>query len=203
MRKIVIGTHNRHKTEEISRILSGLPLEILSLADFPDISPVEEDGKTLLENAVKKATHYSRLTGLTTIADDTGLEIEALNGEPGIRSARYAGEHCSYDDNNRKLLENLASLKNGGRENRNAVFRCVIALSDPSGTVETREGTVAGQILTSVQGRNGFGYDPVFYVPGLGKTLADLSMEEKNTISHRGIAVQKIKELLKTKCAGS
>ena len=192
--ELLIGTHNRHKTSEISKILKGLPLKILDLTSFPGTQPVEEDGETLLDNAVKKARHYAGLSGRLTLADDTGLEVGALNGEPGVKSARYAGESCSYADNNSKLLYLLARSKT---MDRSAVFKCVIALFDPqSGTVLSEEGALKGEILDSPRGQNGFGYDPVFYVPELKKTFAELSGDEKNRVSHRAIAVLKMKKRL-------
>ena len=201
MKELLIGTHNKHKTEEIARLLKDLPLAIKDLSRFPQIAPVEEDGDTLLENAVKKAKYYSEKTGLMTLADDTGLEVDALNGEPGVKSARYAGDHCSYQDNNLKLLQALSGAKNG---DRTAHFKCVIACYDPKTKgLKTAEGKITGRILASPRGRNGFGYDPVFYMPELKKTLAELSMEEKNTVSHRALAVLKMKDILKTQCERS
>jgi XTP/dITP diphosphohydrolase len=189
--EILIGTHNRHKTDEISKILDGLPLKIMDMTGFPEIAEVEEDGETLIENAVKKARHYGEIGRIPTLADDTGLEVEALGGEPGVRSARFAGENCSYDDNNAKLLKMLSQSENGSRS---AVFKCVIALFDPATQIIlTEEGAVAGVILDSPRGKNGFGYDPLFYLPGLEKTLAELSAEEKNKVSHRAMAVLKMK----------
>lgn len=194
MKSVLIGTNNRHKVKEISEILRETPLEIKSLIDFPKVSSVDETGKTLEENAVLKAESYGKMTGLLTIADDTGLEVAALNGEPGVLSARYAGEHCSYEDNNRKLLQELSSEKN-----RKAKFRCVIACYDPvKNFSQTVEGVLDGEILNEIRGKNGFGYDPVFYLPQFEKTLAELSSEQKNRISHRAIALIKAKEILKT-----
>lgn len=195
MRTILLGTNNRHKIKEISSLLSELNLEIKTLADFPAVPSVNEDGETLEENALKKAKHYAQATGLFTFSEDTGLEVPALNGQPGVLSARYAGEQCSYEDNNRKLLSELSKMKTG---NRNAYFRTVIALYDPvSDSVKTVEGKRAGKILEKPRGKNGFGYDPVFYLPELKKTLAELTLEEKNKISHRALALLKAKEFLK------
>lgn len=195
MQQILIGTHNPHKVKEISNLLSDLPLTIKSLSDFPSLAEVVEDGQTLKENAIKKAKNYAEKTNLLTLADDTGLEVAALGGEPGIRSARYAGAHCSYSDNNKKLLANLEHCRNGERE---AHFRCVIALCHPgSGLIQTVEGTLRGEILREERGKNGFGYDPLFFIPHLKKTMAELSLEEKNRISHRAQAVLKAKEILK------
>lgn len=195
MKPILLGTNNRHKVKEISNFLSELNLEIKTLADFPEVPPVEEDGKTLEENAIKKAKFYAQATGLFTFSEDTGLEVTALDGKPGIFSARYAGEQCSYEDNNRKLLNELLKMKNSGR---NAHFRTVIAFCDPvSGSVKIVEGKITGKILEKPRGKNGFGYDPVFYLPELKKTLAELTLEEKNKVSHRALALLKAKKILK------
>ena len=200
MIELLIGTHNRHKTEEISKLLINLPLKVKDLSEFPHVQPIEEDGKTLLENAVKKAKSYGTMANLLCMADDTGLEVEALNGEPGVYSARYAGEHCSYQDNNAKLLKALAQIQNGKKPNRKAVFKTVIALFDPAHkNLETTEGAVEGEIMAVPRGKNGFGYDPVFYVTALKKTSAEMTLEEKNRSSHRAIAVQKMKEILERK----
>lgn len=195
MIEILVGTGNRHKAEEIAKLLSDLPVKVKTLKDFPAIAEVVEDGKTLEDNAVKKARSYAQASGLLTLADDTGLEVKALNGGPGVLSARYAGETCSYEDNNRKLLKNLESSKD-----RAARFRCVIAICDPRSNVfETVEGVVEGEILRSARGRNGFGYDPIFYLPGQKKTFAELALEEKNRVSHRALALQKAKRMLSKK----
>lgn len=194
-KEILLGTHNLHKIREILDLLSDLPITIRTLVDFPHISPVEEDGKTLEENAEKKAKFYSKSTGLLTLADDTGLEVAILKGEPGVRSARYAGENCSYEENNQKLLAKLSGMENGERLAR---FRCCLALFDPEKKdLRIVEGSIQGEIVRMVQGKNGFGYDPIFYLPQLKKTLAELSLEEKNRVSHRAIAILKAKEILR------
>lgn len=194
MTTLLLGTHNKHKVKEISYLLENIPFKIQSLDDFPNLSPVEENGETLEQNAVLKAKTYAKLTGLLTVADDTGLEVAALNGEPGVKSARYAGENCSYEDNNRKLLRELAGLNSN---QRTAKFRCVIACYDPnSNWLQLAEGVLSGEILPEMKGKNGFGYDPIFYVPSLGKTLAELTLEEKNTISHRALALKQAKKIL-------
>lgn len=193
--EILLGTHNKGKVKEISGLLSGLPVTLKTLDDFPDVAPVEEDGETLEENAIKKAHFYSKATGLFTLADDTGLEVAALKGAPGVYSARYAGEGCSYDDNNRKLIAELARIK---AQDRTARFRCVIACADAEkGFLKVVDGFIIGQILDSVKGAHGFGYDPIFFVPELKKTLAEIPLEEKNRISHRAIALGKAREILK------
>ena len=157
MKTFVIATHNRHKTREIAKLLRGVPAAFTDLTRFPKVASVCEDGRTLLENAVKKARAYSRRTGLPALADDTGLEVDALSGAPGLRSARYAGPGCAYSDNNRKLLRELGRRGAAGAA-RGATFRCVVALADPAtGRVETCEGAVRGKIPESTRGRNGFG----------------------------------------------
>ena len=194
MKQILLGTRNRNKVNEISKILSDLPLKVKTLFDFPKVPLAIEDGETLEENAVKKAEYYSKATGLFTLADDTGLEVKSLNNEPGVLSARYAGEHCSYADNNRKLLEKLRGT-NGSK--RSARFRCVIACYDhDTKRAQTVEGSIEGEILDSARGENGFGYDPIFYLPKLKKTLAELYPEEKNKLSHRALALLKVKKLI-------
>ncbi|OGR85340.1 MAG: non-canonical purine NTP pyrophosphatase, RdgB/HAM1 family [Elusimicrobia bacterium RIFCSPLOWO2_01_FULL_54_10] len=193
MREILIGTHNRHKTEEISRLLAGLGIAARDLNEFPHIPPVEEDGKTLLENSRKKANTYGGLTKLACLADDTGLEVEALGGAPGVYSARYAGEHCSYLDNCGKLIKEL-----GPSVKRTAVFKTVISLYDPqTGQIQSVEGALEGEITREPRGANGFGYDPIFLVKDTGRTLAEMSLEEKNMISHRARAVQKMLEIIR------
>jgi len=198
MREILLGTHNKHKAAEISRLLSGLPVKIRTLDDFPDIKEVEEDGATLTDNAVKKAIEYGRRSGLFTLADDTGLEVKALKGEPGVRSARYAGEKCTYDDNNRKLLEKMAKIKG---KKRAARFVCVIACFYPGkDLLRLVNGALEGVILKEFKGENGFGYDPIFYIPECKKTLAELSLDEKNRISHRAKALFKARKIIEEYC---
>jgi XTP/dITP diphosphohydrolase len=184
--KLVIATRNAHKLEEIHDIFDFANLDVLSAFDFPDIPDVVEDGETLEENAKKKAIEIAKATGCWAMADDSGLEVDALNGAPGVYSARYAGEHCSYADNNAKLLEELA-----GTSNRSARFRTVIALSDPGGSVQTVNGACAGVIIAELRGNNGFGYDPLFVPDGYSETFAELPSDIKNRISHRANALQK------------
>lgn len=194
MKEVLIGTHNRHKLAEISRYFADLPLAFKTLNDFPHVQVVEEDEETLEGNAVKKAHFYSKATGLFTIADDTGLEIAALNGEPGVYSARYAGENCSYEDNNRKVLDKLAKL---GDPDRHARFRCVIACCDArTGFLKIAQGSIEGEITRGLQGSHGFGYDPIFYLPQQKKTLAEFTLDEKNRISHRAQALAQAKLVL-------
>ena len=190
---IVLATHNRDKREELQEALSGFTVKILSLNDFPFIGEIEEVGKTLLENSMIKAKTVHNLTQLPVIADDTGLEVEALNGAPGIYSARYAGEDVTYEDNVNKLL---AEMENIPLENRKAQFRTVISFIDKDRELWT-EGTIKGIIVETAKGKNGFGYDPVFFVPELEKTFSELSIGEKNKISHRGLAMKKFRILLR------
>ena len=190
---IVLATQNRDKREELQEALSEFTVKILSLNDFPFIEEIEEVGKTLLENSMIKAKTVHNLTQLPVIADDTGLEVEALNGAPGIYSARYAGEDVTYEDNVNKLL---AEMENIPLENRKAQFRTVISFVDKDRELWT-EGTIKGIIGESAKGKNGFGYDPVFFVPELEKTFSELSIGEKNRISHRGLAMKKFRILLR------
>ena len=190
---VVLATRNRHKLQELLALVPELGLEFRTLADFPGAPEVVEDGKTLEENAVKKARSAALFCGLWALADDTGLEVDALAGAPGVYSARYAGPNCSYSDNNRRLLAGLAGLP---EEKRTARFRCVTALSSPDGSVVTAEGVLEGGIALAASGRNGFGYDPLFVVAGSGKTLAELTNEEKNALSHRAASVKGIKPYL-------
>ena len=190
---IVLATHNRDKREELQEALSEFTVKILSLNDFPFIGEIEEVGQTLLENSMIKAKTVHNLTQLPVIADDTGLEVEALNGAPGIYSARYAGEDVTYEDNVNKLL---AEMENIPLENRKAKFRTVISFVDKDRELWT-EGTIKGIIGETAKGKNGFGYDPVFFVPELEKTFSELSIGEKNRISHRGLAMKKFRILLR------
>ncbi len=199
MNEIVLATRNKHKVQEIRDILRGIPVRVLSLDSFPGVPDVTEDGATLEENAVKKATTVARHLKKWTLADDTGLEVERLGGEPGVFSARWAGPGCTYEDNNRKLLERLEGVP---ERDRAARFRCVIALADPAGKVWSVEGKVDGTITEHPRGDHGFGYDPVFLVPALRKTFAELGSGTKNSISHRACALNKAKQLIEKLLAG-
>ena len=168
---------------------------ILSLNDFSGVSQVEEDGRTFLENALKKARFYSRYFGRPTLADDSGLEVNFLRGEPGIYSARYAGEGASTPENNRKLLKEMQGVP---LSKRGARFRCVLAVVSPEGKEVVVEGSCRGRIGFKEVGKKGFGYDPLFVLPSYGKTMAELSIEEKNRISHRGKALRKLRKIIKT-----
>ncbi|MBT8042083.1 MAG: XTP/dITP diphosphatase [Kiritimatiellales bacterium] len=187
--KLIIATRNAHKLEEIRSIFNFQELEVLSAFDFPDIPDVVEDRDTLEGNAVKKAVEIAQATGCWALADDSGLEVEALGGAPGVYSARYAGEECSYADNNEKLLRELS-----GKESRSARFRTVIALSDPGGSAQTVDGECPGVIIEELRGENGFGYDPLFVPDGYSETFAELDSEVKNRISHRAQALQRAHE---------
>ncbi|NQU68806.1 MAG: RdgB/HAM1 family non-canonical purine NTP pyrophosphatase [Candidatus Marinimicrobia bacterium] len=190
--KIVLATHNPHKRAELIPLLKPLGFDILTLDDFPTIGEIIEDGETLLENALIKARSVHTLTGLPSLADDTGLEVDALNGAPGVYSARFAGENCSYSDNVRKLLSVLSKVE---PPKRTARFKTIMAFTD--GKLElTAEGIVEGQILHQPKGVAGFGYDPVFYIHEMEKTFAQMTSNEKSKISHRGIAVRKMAESL-------
>jgi XTP/dITP diphosphohydrolase len=192
-RRLVLATHNRHKVEEIASLLSDAPVTLLSLDDLPRVPKVVEDGGTLEENAVKKAVAIADATGIASLADDTGLEVDALDGAPGVRSARYAGTDGDTAANNRKLL---ADLRDVPEAKRSARFRCVVALADPSGGVMTTEGMTAGMILSAPRGVGGFGYDPLFLPDGHARTYAEMSAEEKNAVSHRGKAIKSARELI-------
>ena len=184
--QIVLATHNRGKMSEINNLLSS-SYEVLTLDHFPNIKEIPETGKTLKENAFIKARTVFEMTGLPSLADDTGLEVEALGGEPGVFSARYAGEQASYQDNCEKLLKNMMRVP---KEDREAKFRTVIAYKDDNRELSC-DGSVKGEIAKSPKGSFGFGYDSVFYYPPFEKTFAELSEEEKNSISHRGRALRK------------
>lgn len=191
--KVVLATRNMGKVKEIKQILRGLDLDILTLNYFPEVPSIIEDGKTFKENAVKKARFVAEHLNMPSIADDSGLEVNAFNRRPGILSARYAGENATDEDNNRKLLKELNDIP---PEKREACYRCVVALVFPSGEEETAEGSCNGFIALEPKGAGGFGYDPLFYIPEYGMTMAELPPEIKNRISHRGKAFAKLKEKL-------
>jgi XTP/dITP diphosphohydrolase len=191
--KIVLATNNLHKIREIKEILAGISAETLTLEDFPEFPLVEETGETLEENAIIKAQKINEFTGLPTLADDSGLEVDALKGQPGVKSSRFAGEGCSFEDNNLKLLRLLKDIP---WEQRGAKFVTVVALAKNADCIQTVKGEIRGIIDLAEKGENGFGYDPVFYVPELKKTFAQLSPEKKNKISHRARAFKKAAELI-------
>lgn len=194
MKKIIFATGNEGKMREVREILSDLDAEILSLKDAGIHADIVEDGKTFEENAVIKAKAICELTGEIVLADDSGLEIDYLNKEPGVYSARYMGEDTSYHIKNNYLIERLEGVP---EEARTARFACVIAAAFPDGRVKTVYAAMEGRIGYEERGENGFGYDPIFFLPEYGCTSAELSMEEKNKISHRGKALRMIKEELR------
>jgi XTP/dITP diphosphohydrolase len=195
--KILVATTNPGKLFEISAMLD-LDIQWLSLSDFPDAQEIKEDGETFAENARKKALGYAKQTGLWTIADDSGLVVDALDGQPGVTSARFSGEK----EKNRELLDHknmqkvLTLLKDVPKEKRTARFVCCLCLASPEKVLIETEGKLEGFIAEKEAGANGFGYDPVFYLPQLDKTVAQLTRQQKNAISHRGQAVKKLKPLL-------
>jgi XTP/dITP diphosphohydrolase len=191
-KRIVLGTHNQHKIREISAILNGLPVEILTMNDFPEIAEVEETGSTFAENALLKARAVFRETGIVTLSDDSGLEVDALNGAPGIYSARYAGEAKDSASNNRKLLEELQDVP---EHKRVAQFRCVVAVAG-TGIEQVVEGFVRGKIIYQPRGTHGFGYDPLFVPGGYRQTFSEMGEKIKNQISHRSQAFRKVREVL-------
>ena len=196
--KILIATGNPHKFKELSAILpttlkNGTPIEYVSLASFKGVSLPEETGDTLEANAEIKARYAAKETGRPALSDDTGLEVDFLNGAPGVYTARYAGEHADADDNNRKLL---AALEGQVLSQRKASFRTVACLATPEGRVQTFEGILDGYIGFGYRGEHGFGYDPIFMVGNSQKTLAEMTDDEKNKISHRFRAFQKLAEYL-------
>ena len=192
--ELVLATGNRDKQREMKAFLQDLALTIRTLDEFPAAPVVIEDGETCRSNAGKKAGEIARFTGLLTLADDTGLEVDALGGRPGVHAARYAGPHATYEDNCRKLLEELIGVP---VDQRGARFLTVVAIADSDASVEFVEGVLQGRIADCGSGMHGFGYDPVFVVPELGKTLAELTLDQKNQISHRGQALAKAKVVLK------
>lgn len=192
MRKLVVATRNRGKVDELSRLLAGLPFEIVSLLEYPGIPEVEETGATFEENAILKASAAAGHTGELSIADDSGLEVDVLDGAPGVMSSRFA---ATTAERNSKLLQMMVAVPD---DKRTARFRCVIAIASPEGLVSTCEGTVEGLIAREPKGEQGFGYDPVFYIPSLGRHMAELAPEEKDSVSHRGIAMRKAVEILRS-----
>ena len=187
--QIVLATHNKDKFKELYSCLKSLDVELLSLYQFPEINEIVEDGNTLKENALIKARTVHRLTSFPAIADDTGLEVDALNGEPGIFTARYAGKNCSYSDNINKMLTEMEGIPT---KKRTATFRTVMAYVDKNMEL-TSEGFVKGMIFDKIKGLGGFGYDPIFYVLEKNKTFAEMNLEEKNLVSHRSRAIKALR----------
>ncbi len=189
-KNLILATRNQDKILEIKDMLSGLNIDIVTLDSFPEIPEIIEDGDTLEANAEKKAREIHQATGLPSLADDTGLEVDFINGDPGVYSSRFAGENATYAMNNEKLLN---KLKDVPIEQRTACFRCVIAIAE-NGQVTLLEGTCHGFILNKIKGSHGFGYDPLFYVPGYNQTFAEMPLSVKNNISHRGFALRKVRQ---------
>ena len=191
--KIVFASRNEGKVKEIKSMLQGTEIELVSLNSYPDLPEVVEDGRSFLENALKKAKVISELTGEAVLADDSGLQVDFLKGEPGIYSSRYAGDRATDKENNVKLL---AQLKNVPARKRTASFHCVLVLYKKDGSYDSFHGQWSGQIIDEARGSNGFGYDPIFWVPELNKTAAELPAEIKNKVSHRGQAFAQLKNRL-------
>lgn len=200
MKKIILASNNTHKIEEIKKILEGLPFEIKSLKDENINIDIEEDGNTFEENAKKKASEIANFLKnrgekeFIVMADDSGLEVDYLNGEPGIYSARYAGEHGNDKKNNEKLLKELKGVP---KEKRGAQFVCQIVLVNENDKYLSIRGEVRGRILEELSGKEGFGYDPLFFYAPLNKTFGELSSEEKNSVSHRACALKELKNRIK------
>lgn len=189
MRDILIATHNPDKLKELEELVNPLKLRLHFLRELPGFYPTEEDQETLQKNAMKKALEAAKYSGLITLADDTGLFIEALNGAPGIMSARFAGNSCSYSDNRQKVLRLLQDI-----QIRKAYFKTAVALSAPDGIIAVTEGRLEGEITTEERGNNGFGYDSIFAVNG--KTYAEMNADEKNRLSHRALAIKSLIPIL-------
>jgi XTP/dITP diphosphohydrolase len=199
--KLLFATRNRGKLRELHELLALPGVELFSLDDRPDVPELEEKGETFAENAASKAQAAARATSMIALADDSGLEVDALGGEPGVRSARYAGPGASDADRIQLLLRKLAEVPAGQRSAR---FRCVVALCDPArpDDVELRQGSCEGEILFSPRGSGGFGYDPVFLSRELGQTFAEAPADAKNQVSHRGRAMQQMAELIRARARG-
>lgn len=190
---LLLATRNQNKKKELRKIIGNWNVNLLTLDDMSDLPEVVEDGATFAENAIKKARTISALTGYITLADDSGLEVDALGGAPGIFSARFAGTDADDVKNNQKLLALMGNISN---EKRTARFVCVIAIATPEGSAQTAQGVCPGTIENAGRGQGGFGYDPLFIPQGYNKTFAELADEEKNEISHRGKALREARQLL-------
>ena len=191
--EIILATHNLDKCKELKKSFSNTSIKILTLQDFPEIKEIIEDGSTLEENAFIKSRTVYNITKIPTISDDTGLEVDALNGEPGIYSARYAGSNCSYSDNVNKLLESMENVED---RLRTAKFRTVVTFINKDMEL-VAEGSVQGTITRKAKGNRGFGYDPIFYIPSYKKTFAEMTLDEKNKFSHRSHAIHNLQLLFK------
>ena len=191
--QLVLATNNQDKIKEMKNLLDDLPITIMTADDFLEFPDVEETGTTLEANSLLKAKAIYDFTGLPALADDTGLEVDALDGAPGVYSSRYAGEDVTYEDNNKKLITELESVP---QEKRTARFRCVMTICWDETTIETVDGVAEGFIAESLGSNQGFGYDPVFFYPPSNKLFSDMTIEEKNVISHRGLALQEVRSLI-------
>jgi len=191
--QLVLATNNEDKIREIKHLLDDLPVTILTRNDFLDFPDIEETGITLEENALLKATGIAEFCELPALADDSGLEVDALDGAPGVYSSRYAGEDVTYADNNRKLMRELEGVP---AEKRTARFRCVIAIDWGDGTTTTVDGAAEGVITEDIGEGQGFGYDPVFYYPPSGKRFSEMTLDEKNAVSHRGKALTRARDVI-------
>lgn len=194
VKKIIVATKNKGKVREMIHAFSDLPVELHSLSEFGELPDAVEDGTTFMQNAVKKASFYAKETGCACLADDSGLEIELLNNEPGIYSARYAGYHADDAANNQHML---AELKRIGAESSPARYVCALAFVDTDGVQLTAHGICSGIIRNFAEGSNGFGYDPYFFLPELNATIADVSLAEKDAVSHRGKALREMQQQLR------
>jgi XTP/dITP diphosphohydrolase len=195
MRTLLLATTNEHKVDEFRTLFRDLPFTLLSLRDVQIDMDVEETGTTFAENAILKAQAYAKVANMLVLADDSGIEIDALGGAPGVYSARFAGREATYEERFRLIF---ARLQDVPPSERTARFRCAIALAEPSGYVRVVEGAVEGVIADSARGENGFGYDPIFLVPEFGQTTAEMTPTEKNRISHRGRAAEAARHLLES-----
>lgn len=191
--KVLLATQNRGKVKELQELIAGEDIEVISLGDLEEWEEVEETGATFAENAAMKARIAAQRTGLVSIADDSGLEVDAIQGAPGVYSARYAGEPKDDEKNNDKLLKELEDVP---EEQRTARFRCALVVASPTGEEFLTEGVVEGRILNERRGKEGFGYDPLFYLPDFGRTMAQLNLSQKNKISHRAQAFRQVVPLL-------
>lgn len=195
VKKIVVATTSKYKQEEIKSLLKDVDIEVIPMTSFKEYPKTIEDGKSLKDNAIKKAKEAAHFFNSWVIADDTGLEVDYLNGEPGVLTARYAGQDCCFENNIKKLLN---ALKDVPFEKRTARFRTVIAIASPSGKLYLSEGGIYGIISLTEKGVYNFGYDPIFYIPQYNKTFAELTPEAKNKLSHRAKALQKARVILET-----
>lgn len=191
--QLVLATNNQDKIKEMKQLLDDLPITILTADDFLEFPDIEETGTTLEANSLLKAKAIFDFTGLPALADDTGLEVDALGGAPGVYSSRYAGEDVTYSDNNKKLLTDLDGIP---YEKRTARFRCVMTICWDESNTETVDGIAEGFIAESLAGSEGFGYDPLFFYPPSEKLFSEMTVEEKNIISHRGLALQEVRTLI-------